>query len=125
MEPHEVVSEFWARMQARDWDGLSALLAEDVVVDWPDTGVRIRGRDKYVDFNREYPEGWTLELLTSIAQENTVVSEVRVPHGAHGTYYLVSILEVQHDRVIGGREYWLEQQKQSVAADRARWFEPI
>lgn len=125
MKPHEVVNEFWARMQVRDWDGLGALLAEDVVVDWPDAGVRIRGREKYVDFNREYPEGWTIDVLGVIAQGRTVVSEVRVAHETRGVFYAISILEVDAAVVTGGREYWLEERAQEATTDRARWFEPI
>ena len=29
MEPARVVEELWRRIQARDWDGVSALVAED------------------------------------------------------------------------------------------------
>ena len=57
MDAKKVASEFWRRIQARDWDGLGALLAEDFVVEWPYAGLRIRGRANFVGFNREYPEG--------------------------------------------------------------------
>ncbi|MFC7922040.1 nuclear transport factor 2 family protein [Streptomyces cinereoruber] len=56
-EASDVVGALWDRMQARDRDGLAALLAEDAVVEWPVSGERITGRDDYVAVNREYPEG--------------------------------------------------------------------
>ncbi|MFL5927705.1 MAG: nuclear transport factor 2 family protein [Gaiellaceae bacterium] len=123
MEPREVVAEFWARMQAHDWDGLRRLLADDFSVDWPDTRLRIRGAHKFVEFNREYPEGWTIEVRQIVAQDHTVVSEVRVPHTGRGVYHVVSILEVEGGRVVSGREYWLEEQASTVPPERARWFE--
>ncbi len=33
MDPTGIVQEFWARMRARDWEGLGALLADDLVVE--------------------------------------------------------------------------------------------
>jgi ketosteroid isomerase-like protein len=125
VQPSELVSEFWARIQARDWDGLSDLLAEDFSVEWPDARLRIRGRKNFVDFNRTYPEGWTIEVLGTVAQAETVVSEVRVPHTQQGIYYVISILAVDGDRIVRGREYWLEEHIEEPAAERARFFEPM
>lgn len=118
-----MVVEFWGRIQARDWDGLGRLLSADFVVDWPDTRVRIRGRENFVEFNRSYPEGWTIEVLGIVAEGNTVVSEVRVPHTEQGIYYVLSILNVDGDRVVGGREYWLKEHEEELPAERARLFE--
>jgi ketosteroid isomerase-like protein len=125
VEPREVVVEFWDRIQARDWDGLGRLLSDDFVVDWPDTRVRIRGRESFVEFNRSYPEGWTIEVLGIVAEGDTVVSEVRVPHSEQGIYYVLSILNVDGDRVVGGREYWLKEHEEELPAERARLFEAM
>jgi ketosteroid isomerase-like protein len=125
VDPHEVVSRFWDRIQARDWEGLGALLAEDFYVEWPDTRLRIRGRENFVEFNRTYPEGWTIEVLGIVAQEETVISEVRVPHSAQGIYYVISIFTVDDDRLVHGREYWLEEHTEELPPERARFFEPI
>jgi ketosteroid isomerase-like protein len=125
VEPREVVVDFWDRIQSRDWDGLGRLLADDFVVEWPDARLRIRGRQNFVQFNRTYPEGWTIEVLGIVAEGNTVVSEVRVPHTEQGIYYVLSILNVDGDRLAGGREYWLEEHEQALPAERARLFEPM
>jgi hypothetical protein len=125
VEPREVVSEFWRRMQARDWEGLGSLLAEDFVVDWPDARLRIRGRKRFVEFNRDYPEGWTLEVLGIIGDGDTVVSEVRVPHAEFGVFYVLSIAQVEGDRLVRGREYWLEEHEERPSPERARWLEPM
>lgn len=117
--------EFWERIQARDWDGLGRLLSDDFTVDWPDTRVRIRGRDRFVEFNRSYPEGWTIEVLGMVAEGNTVVSEVRVPHSKQGIYYVLSILDVDGGLLTGGREYWLQEHEEEMPPERARLFEPM
>jgi hypothetical protein len=38
-----VVAEYWAAVQARDWGAFSALLAEDVVYEVPQTRERVSG----------------------------------------------------------------------------------
>jgi SnoaL-like domain len=125
MEPREVAAELWRRIQARDWDGLGELLADDFSVDWPDTRLRLRGRDNFVEFNRTYPEGWTIEVLSIVADGTTVVSEVRVPHTELGVFYVLSILDVDGDRLLGGREYWLQEHDEELTAERVRLFERI
>jgi ketosteroid isomerase-like protein len=123
--PTEIVAELWRRIQARDWDGVGELLAEDFVLDWPNAGVRIRGRENFVEFNRSYPEGWSIEVLRIVAEGSTAVSEVRVPHPTVGPYYALSFLEVEGGRLARGREYWVEERYEEPAPERARWFEPI
>ncbi|HEV7761039.1 MAG TPA: nuclear transport factor 2 family protein, partial [Acidimicrobiales bacterium] len=56
-----LVAAFADRLERRDWVGLAELLAEDVVYEIPQTRERIRGRDRYVTFNAEYPGDWHVE----------------------------------------------------------------
>jgi SnoaL-like domain len=76
VEPREVVAQLWSRVQARDWVGVGDLLAEDFVLEWPHDLVRLRGREHFVEFNRSYPEGWSIEVLRIVSEGSTVVSEV-------------------------------------------------
>jgi limonene-1,2-epoxide hydrolase len=119
------VSRFWERIQARDWQGVSRLLADDFAVEWPDVKQRIRGRQNFVEFNRTYPEGWTIEVLEIIAEGETVVSEVRVPHAERGIFYVISVLRVEGDRIVSGREYWLKECHERLPAERAHLFEAM
>jgi limonene-1,2-epoxide hydrolase len=125
VKPSEVVAQLWGRIQGRDWEGVGELLAEDFLLEWPQDRVQIRGRANFVEFNRSYPEGWSIEVLRIVAQGSTVVSEVRVPHPTVGPYYALSFYEVHGDRIEAGREYWVEEANAEPAADRARWFEPM
>jgi len=72
----EVAAAYWAAAEARDWAAFGALLADDVVYEMPQTRERIRGRDAYVQFNREYPGDW-----------HTSVQRV-VGTGAHGATWI-------------------------------------
>ncbi|MGV9536214.1 nuclear transport factor 2 family protein [Streptosporangium sandarakinum] len=53
--------------ERRDWEGLGALLAEDVVYEMPQTRERIRGKAAFLRFNMEYPGDWHLELRRVVA----------------------------------------------------------
>ncbi|MEV6791633.1 nuclear transport factor 2 family protein [Streptomyces sp. NPDC051320] len=108
MEPSEIVQKFWDRMQARDWEGLGELLADDVVVEWPVSSERIVGRDNFVGVNAEYPEGWSIKTLRTVADGDAVVSEVEVPHDTLGVDRVVSFWTVRDGKIVGGREYWTE-----------------
>ncbi len=123
MDAGEVIAELWRRIEARDWDALGELLADDFVLDWPHERVRIRGRANFVEFNRSYPEGWSIEVLRVIGDGNVAVSEVRVPHPTVGPWYALSFFEVADGRIVRGREYWVSERFEQPAPDRAQWFE--
>jgi len=125
VEPADVVEQLWSRTQSRDWDGVGALLAEDFLLEWPHDLVRLRGRANFVEFNRTYPEGWSIEVLRIVAQGNTVVSEVRVPHATLGPFYALSFFEVDGDQIASCREYWVPEVYEKPSGERARWFEHL
>jgi ketosteroid isomerase-like protein len=123
MEPSEIVRELWDRMEARDWPGLGALLADDVVVEWPVSGERIVGRANYVQVNAEYPEGWSIRVLRIVADGDAVVSEVEVPHDTMGVHRVVSLWTVRDGLIAAGREYWTESGSDPSPEWRARYVE--
>lgn len=125
MEPAEVVAQLWGRVQARDWAGVRELLAEDLLLEWPQDLVRLSGGARFVEFNRSYPEGWSIEVLRIVAEGNTVVSEVRVPHPSVGPYFALSFYEVDGERIASCREYWVKEAYEEPVGERARWFEPM
>ncbi|TMR16563.1 nuclear transport factor 2 family protein [Nonomuraea turkmeniaca] len=53
--------------ERRDWEGFGALLAEDVVYEMPQSRERIRGKPAYLQFNRDYPGDWHLEVRRIVA----------------------------------------------------------
>lgn len=65
----ELARTFMSSMGARDWAGLRSVLHVDVVYEIPQSRERIRGRDTYIRFNREFPGDWHLEPLVVLADE--------------------------------------------------------
>jgi ketosteroid isomerase-like protein len=123
MDPADVVRTLWERIEARDWAGLGALLADDVRLEWPHTGERFRGRDSVVAVNAEYPEGWSVYVLRILAEDDTAVSEVSVPQ-AGVEHRAVSFWTVRDGLVTEAREYWTTVGGDDPPAWRARYTDP-
>ena len=69
----ELVGRFVTSLEARDWDTWAGLLHPDVVYEIPQTRERIRGRDRYLQFNQEYPGDWHLRPKVIIADDRNGV----------------------------------------------------
>ena len=52
MTPAETVRALWERLEARDWDGARATLADGFVCDYPHTGERFGSPDAFIAMNR-------------------------------------------------------------------------
>jgi ketosteroid isomerase-like protein len=68
------IREFWAATEARDWDALEALLAEDLVYEMEQTRERVRGKQAFLRFFAEFPGDWHLVLRRVIAGADGGVS---------------------------------------------------
>ena len=51
----QIAERFIASLEARDWEAWAALLHPDVIYEIPQSRERIRGRDRYLRFNQEFP----------------------------------------------------------------------
>jgi ketosteroid isomerase-like protein len=125
MDTATVVRELWTRTQARNWAGVTELIAPDAIIEWPVSAERFVGRDNYVTMNREYQEGWEIRILRVIASGNEAVSEVEVPHTEMGVYRVVSLWTVEDGQVTRGTEYWTELGGDEPRPDRAAYSERI
>ena len=125
MTPYDVVKAFWDRIDARDWQGVRALLADDIVVDWPASLERMSGADTVVALNSEYAEGWTIRILRIVADGSSVVSEVEVPMDGSATSRVASFWEVLDGLIVRGVEYWIELGQDERPAWRASMTEIV
>ncbi|HKX25221.1 MAG TPA: hypothetical protein VJP08_02765, partial [Actinomycetota bacterium] len=76
---------------------------------WRHTLERFRGRENVVGYNREYPEGWRIEVLRVLDMGEVVVSEVRVPFREEAVFYVASFFEVRDGAIHRAVEYWVEE----------------
>ena len=109
------------RIQARDWDGMAALLAADLVVEWVVSGETFRGPENFVAVQREYPEGWNIDVLSVLSEGPAVVSEIEVPQSGVGIFRGVSFWRVEDGLIVEGREYWSSPASEEPPAWRAQY----
>jgi ketosteroid isomerase-like protein len=109
MTPESLVREFWRLMAANDFAQVTAVLAPDFVLEWPQSRERIRGPAAFVRMNAEYPaQGrWRFALNRLVAGGDTVVTQVSVTDGTQ-TWEPVSFFEVRGGRIHQVVEYWPE-----------------
>jgi SnoaL-like protein len=118
-----LVRRLWELFEARRWDDARELLHEDFVADWPHSLERMRGRDNFIELNRNYPEGWSIRVERVAAQDDLVVSEITVTHG-DATFHAASFFLARDGRLVRARENWVERGSESQP-ERGRWTEPL
>ncbi|MFB7255949.1 nuclear transport factor 2 family protein [Streptomyces nojiriensis] len=130
MEPLRVVAQLWERIEARDWNGVAGLIAEDAVIEWPVSGERIVGRANFIAVNSdddcadERADERSVELLRILADGNLVVTEVEIPQD-HVVYRAVSLWTVRDGEIVGAREYWTSPGQDPAPRWRAGYVEPL
>ncbi|WP_326579655.1 nuclear transport factor 2 family protein [Streptomyces sp. NBC_00481] len=102
------VESFWAAAEGRDWAAFAETLAEDVVYELPQTRERIRGRERYVEFNREYPGDWHARIERIVAEPGQVVSRVHVTVGLEEMYAISFFTGDEDGRIATVTDFWPE-----------------
>lgn len=117
--PADVVRGLFERMQARDWDGAATLLSPSVRIEFTETGERFDGAD-FLAMNRAYPEGWTIDVVETVAAGTRVAAQVRVAHG-DDVFWCAGFYEVVDGRIASGVEHWVTQHSAEPPAWRRRF----
>lgn len=103
----QVVERFWQTMQTNDFKAAAALLHEDFVLEWPQSGERIRGRENFVAVNEHYPAHgrWEFTVHRLLVEGNQVVSDVSVTDGMVRAR-AITFFTVQDKLIVSQIEFW-------------------
>ena len=120
----EVAYEFWRLMGTNDFRSVTAILAQDFVLEWPQTKELIRGAEHFARMNEEYPAHgpWRFTINQLVGTESEAVSDVTVTDGAR-TDRAITFFTVVHGKVTRIVEFWPEPS--SPATDRTHLTEPM
>ncbi len=123
----EIVRSYIAAMEAHDLDGMERLRHEDYVLEWPQSGERIRGAANARAIDEHIPQGLPeLESVRIVGSEDQWVTtpaftiqrvvgsgdtwwadgRVRYPDGS--TWHIVSIMELRDGLVHHETNYFAE-----------------
>jgi len=124
MDAVVLAAAFWRLMGTNDFAAVAAVLAEDFILDWPQSGERIRGAGNFAQVNANYPaaERWVFSVERLLGDASQAVSLVQVTDGVlHAT--AMSWFTAQGGKITHIVEYWPEPFP--PRADRAKWVERI
>lgn len=108
----ELVRQFYVRMNTNDFRSAGLLLADEYVLEWPQSKERIRGRDNFVAVNEEYPAygRWLFTVNRIVGNETEAVSDVSVTDGTQ-TARAITFTTVRDGRIVKQVEYWPDDYK--------------
>ena len=120
----QVIERFWTAMQSNDFKRAGELLHDDYVLEWPQSGERIRGRTNFVAVNENYPSHgrWEFTIHRVLAEGEEVVSDVGVTDGVV-TGRVITFSTVRDGRILHQTEFWPDPFEPAVW--RAQWVEAI
>jgi hypothetical protein len=95
---------------------------EDYVMEMPQSGERIRGREKMREFQEAYPNPPTMQLHRVIVREQLWVVEIVSDYGGR-IYHPVLIIELRDGKIFRDTRYYAEPFE--APEWRARWIEPM
>lgn len=108
-EGADLVREFWRLMATNDFGPVGAVLGDDFVLEWPQSGERIRGRANFAAMNEEYPAAgpWTFTVERIMAAGREAVSVVLVSDGTRSDR-AISFFSFANGKIASIVEYWPE-----------------
>jgi ketosteroid isomerase-like protein len=103
----QVVEKFWAAMQTNDYSSAGEFLHDDYVLEWPQSGERIRGRENFVAINTNYPAHgrWEFRIHRILAEGDEVVSDVGVTDGTI-VGRAITFSTIRDGKIIYQIEFW-------------------
>lgn len=123
-ESRRIAQDFWAAMQTNDFKAVGSLLHDDYMLEWPQSGERIRGRANFVAVNENYPAHgrWKFSVHHIVAENDQVVSDVEVTDGAiHAR--VITFSTIRDGKIWRQTEFWPDP---FAPADwRVQWVEII
>jgi len=104
-----VVNLFWCAIHTADFDRLNELMSEEANVYLPNTKEVFKGKSKYIDFNKKYPDRWLVELEKQYACDDVVITSAKI-YNAEETvsFYCTSFFKITNNVIVEITEYWGE-----------------
>jgi hypothetical protein len=99
----------------------SDIYADDAVLEFPQSGERIRGKQNIIDFRSAYPARVTFEMHRTIGCQDLWVNEYVIRYDGQTPLNIVGIMEFADGKVVRERLHFGEPWE--PPAWRAQWVE--
>ena len=103
----DLIQRHFRDLVAGDEAAVAALVHEDLIQDWPQTGERLRGRQACLNVVQSYPGGPPRFEISRISGEGDHwVVEGRIHYSDGSVYYAVWILEFRDGQIAREVDYF-------------------
>jgi hypothetical protein len=94
-------------MESNDFASVGEVLSEDFVLEWPQSGERIRGRENFGRMNQEYPAHgiWKFTINRILVDGDEAVSDVSVTDGVQQGR-AISFFSISNSKINTLLEFW-------------------
>jgi hypothetical protein len=110
----------WAATDADDFATEHAIYAEDAVLEYPQSGERLRGRHAIEASRRAQPDPKRFTVRRVLGAGSLWISELAVDYGER-RFHVVSVMEFAGARVVRETQYFAEPFEPGPS--RAQWVE--
>ncbi len=118
-----VIQQHFEALQRADAEKIAALLSEDFIQDWPQSGERVRGREACVRIYTNYPGGGPVVTVKRILGSGDVwVVEADADYSGKPVQ-VVAILEFRNDLLVHETDYFADPFE--APAWRMQWVDKI
>ena len=119
-EAHRFLTELFSNLSAREE---YELRHEDYVMEMPQSGESIRGREKMREFQEAYPTPPTIQLRRVLVRDGLWVVEGVNDYGGGQVFDIVLIIELREGKMFRDRRYYAEPFE--APEWRAQWVEQM
>ncbi|HTQ19820.1 nuclear transport factor 2 family protein [Mycobacterium sp.] len=112
----------WAASDANDFDTEHRIYRADAVLDYPQSGERIRGRDNIQASRTAQPNAKRFTVRRILGGGDLWISELVLSYDEQ-PFYVVSIMEFEDGEVVHETQYFGEAFEPGPS--RAQWVEPM
>ncbi|MUL45828.1 nuclear transport factor 2 family protein [Mycobacterium sp. CBMA293] len=112
----------WAASDANDFDAEHRVYRSDAILEYPQSGERIRGRDNIQASREAQPNAKRFTVRRIVGSGDLWISELVMTYDGHPSY-VVSIMEFEDDKVVRETQYFGDPF--SPGLSRTQWVEPI
>jgi ketosteroid isomerase-like protein len=109
-QANELIERYWRAANAQDFDDLREIFADDVAVEWPQSGEKFLGKEACINVFANYPGGSPrfLGLSRVMGAGDVWVAEAEMMYPGDKKYMVVGIFQVRDGKIVHEIDYYAE-----------------
>ncbi len=121
----QLIDRYWQAANERDFDSVGALFTDDVLIEWPQSGERVRGKEACISVWLNYPGGSPRfqGVNRVVGDGNVWLAETLLDYPDGKRYIAVGVFVLQDGKIAHEIDYFNEPFP--APEWRRQWVEPM